>query len=69
MAASSTKPSSRTGAPVAHGETGFVVRHPSDPYAVAAALARLLDDPELCRAEEHFAYERLACDLAAHLAG
>jgi phosphatidyl-myo-inositol dimannoside synthase len=67
---------------VAHGETGFVVRHPSDPYAVAAALARLLDDPELCRAmgaagggggvrraEEHFAYERLACDLAAHLAG
>lgn len=62
---------------VAHGETGFVVSRPSDPYAVAAALARLLDDPELCvgmgaaarrRAEEHFAYDRLAADLAAHLA-
>ena len=62
---------------VAHGETGFVVRRPEDPVAVAAALARLLDDPPLClamgaaarrRAEQSFAYDGLAEDLAAHLA-
>ncbi|HEX2048988.1 MAG TPA: glycosyltransferase family 4 protein [Acidimicrobiales bacterium] len=62
---------------VASGETGFVVRRPADPVAVAAALARLLDDPELCRAmggaarrraEERFSYDRLAADLAGHLA-
>ena len=62
---------------VASGETGFVVRRPADPVAVAAALARLLDDPDLCRAmgraarvraELHFSYDRLAADLAAHLA-
>jgi phosphatidylinositol alpha-1,6-mannosyltransferase len=61
---------------VADGETGFVVRRPADPYAVAAALARLLDDGELCRsmgdaarlrAEQEFSYDRLAGDLAAHL--
>ena len=62
---------------VAHGETGFVVRRPQDPVAVAAALARLLDDDDLCRAmgeaarrraEELFSYDRLAADLAGHLA-
>jgi phosphatidylinositol alpha-1,6-mannosyltransferase len=62
---------------VAHGETGFVVRRPQDPVAVAAALARLLDDDELCRtmgaaarrrAEALFSYDRLAADLAGHLA-
>ena len=63
---------------VASGETGFVVRRPEDPVAVAAALARLLDDPHLCRAmgaaararvEREFSYDRLAQDLARHLAG
>jgi glycosyltransferase involved in cell wall biosynthesis len=58
---------------VAHGETGFVVRRPQDPVALAAALARLLDDPELCRAmgaaarrraEEQFSYDHLATRLA-----
>jgi phosphatidylinositol alpha-1,6-mannosyltransferase len=62
---------------VAHGETGFVVRRPQDPVALAAALARLLDDDALCqamgaaarrRAEELFSYDRLAADLAGHLA-
>ena len=62
---------------VASGETGFVVRRPQDPVAVAAALARLLDDPALCRAmgdaarrraEEQFSYDRLAGQLAARLA-
>ena len=61
---------------VAHGETGFVVRRPQDPVAVAAALARLLDDDDLCRAmgaaarrraEALFSYDRLAADLAGHL--
>ena len=63
---------------VAHGETGFVVGRPEDPVAVATALARLLDDSELCqamgaaarrRAEHHFSYDGLARGLAAHLAG
>ena len=58
---------------VAHGETGFVVRRPQDPVALAAALARLLDDPDRCRAmgaaarrraEERFSYDRLAVELA-----
>ena len=58
---------------VAHGETGFVVRRPQDPVALAAALARLLEDPVLCgamgaaarrRAEEHFSYDHLAMRLA-----
>jgi phosphatidyl-myo-inositol dimannoside synthase len=61
---------------VAHGETGFVVRHPQDPVALAAALARLLDDPELCRAmgaaarrraKEQFSYDHLATQLAGAL--
>ncbi len=62
---------------VAHGETGFVVGRPEDPVAVAAALARLLDDAGLCRAmgaaarrraEDQFDYDRLAAGLAGHLA-
>ncbi len=63
---------------VAHGETGFVVGRPEDPVAVAAALARILDDPDLGwamgaaarrRAEQHFSYDHLARSLAGHLAG
>ena len=59
---------------VAHGETGFVVRRPQDPLALAAALARLLEDPELCRAmgaaarrraEAQFSYDHLATQLAS----
>ena len=62
---------------VVSGETGFVVRRPEDPVAVAAALARLLEDPEVGRrmgaaarrrAEERFSYDRLAGELAGHLA-
>jgi phosphatidylinositol alpha-1,6-mannosyltransferase len=61
---------------VAHGETGFVVRRPQDPVALAAALARLLDDAELCqamgaaarrRAVEQFSYDHLATQLAGAL--
>jgi phosphatidylinositol alpha-1,6-mannosyltransferase len=63
---------------VAHGETGFVVGRPEDPVAVAAALGRLLDDDDLCRAmgaaarrraEQSFSYDHLAAGLAGHLAG
>ena len=63
---------------VAHGQTGFVVSRPEDPVAVAAALARILDDPDVCRAmgaaarrraERHFSYDHLARGLAGHLAG
>ena len=63
---------------VAHGETGLVVGRPEDPVAVASALARLLDDADLCRAmgaaarrraELHFSYDHLAGRLAEHLAG
>lgn len=54
---------------VEDGKTGFVVADPSDPKAVAEALGRLLDDPELAsaqgqaartRAEEEFEYDILA---------
>ena len=57
---------------VEHGTTGFVVRRPQDPVALAAALGRLLDDHELCRAmgaaarrraEDQFAYDHLAARL------
>jgi phosphatidylinositol alpha-1,6-mannosyltransferase len=63
---------------VVSGETGFVVSRPEDPVAVAAALARLVDDHDLCRrmgaaararAEQRFSYDRLAQHLARHLAG
>jgi phosphatidyl-myo-inositol dimannoside synthase len=61
---------------VRDGETGVVVAHPEDPEAVAIALARLLDDPELrCRlgraarqrAEREFTYDLLAARLGAGL--
>jgi phosphatidylinositol alpha-1,6-mannosyltransferase len=57
---------------VADGETGFVVRDPDSPAAVAGALRRLLDDPGLAsrqgqaarhRAETEFSYDSLAARL------
>lgn len=65
------------GAPeaVTHGETGLVVEEPESPRAVAAAIGRLLDDPELRarmgaqsrqRAEAAFSYDVLAGRLAAY---
>ena len=64
---------------VVSGQTGLVVGEPDDPGAVAAALARLLDDAGLRRqqgraarrrAEEQFSYDQLApvldVALAAH---
>jgi phosphatidylinositol alpha-1,6-mannosyltransferase len=61
---------------VVDGETGFVVRDPHHPDAVASALGRLLDAPGLAsrqgqqarrRAEEEFDYDRLAARLRAAL--
>lgn len=63
---------------VRHGETGLVVRRPTDTAAVVRAIRRLLDDPELRskmgaearhRAEASFDYDRLAPRLASALAG
>jgi phosphatidylinositol alpha-1,6-mannosyltransferase len=66
---------------VVNGSTGYVVDHPDDPKAVAAALRRLLDDPALAsqqgqsaraRAETEFDYDTLASrleDALGHLAG
>jgi phosphatidylinositol alpha-1,6-mannosyltransferase len=57
---------------VAEGDTGFVVDEPRDATAVAAALARLLDDADLRRAqgeagrrraESEFSYDVLAARL------
>jgi phosphatidylinositol alpha-1,6-mannosyltransferase len=62
---------------VVDGETGTVVDRPGDPSAVAAALARLLDDADLRaaqgraarrRAEDCFDYDRLAANLDHALA-
>jgi phosphatidyl-myo-inositol dimannoside synthase len=57
---------------VVDGETGFVVRRPRDAAAAADAIARLLDDPALrraqgrnarLRAEQEYAYDVLAARL------
>ena len=62
---------------VADGETGIVVRRPSDPRAVADAVGALLDDPARRRtmgdaarrrAVERFSYDELARRLDACLA-
>jgi len=64
------------GEAVVDGETGYVVRHPEDPDAVAVALARLLDDDGLRhtlgararrRAETELTYDALAGRLRAAL--
>ena len=61
---------------VADGETGFVVKAPDDPSAVAVAIERLLDDPELARrmgaagrerAVREFSYDVLARRLGRSL--
>ena len=63
---------------VADGRTGFVVDRPDDPVATASVLARLLDDPDLRRAqgqaarrraEAEFSYDVLAPVLDEALAG
>jgi phosphatidylinositol alpha-1,6-mannosyltransferase len=65
------------GEAVLDGETGLLVRHPSDIGAVASAVRRLLADDALRsrlggaarrRAEASFDYDRLAPRLAAALA-
>jgi phosphatidyl-myo-inositol dimannoside synthase len=43
---------------VVDGETGFVVRDPTDPLAVADAIGRLLDDPDRARAMGRAGQER-----------
>jgi phosphatidylinositol alpha-1,6-mannosyltransferase len=62
---------------VAHDVTGLVVDDPTDVAAVAAALARLLDDPRRAaamgeagrrRAADEFSYDALANRLGAALA-
>lgn len=61
---------------VSDGETGIVVGDPDDVGAVAAAIARLVDAPDLARkwgqaarrrAEEQFSYDGLAARLGAAL--
>lgn len=63
---------------VADGETGLVVSRPDDPGAVAAALEKLIADPDLARrqgraardrAVTEFAYDVLADRLRAALEG
>ncbi len=62
---------------VVDGETGFLVRRPTDVGEVASAIARLLADPELRskmgassrrRVEASFDYDKLAPRLASSLA-
>ncbi|HWG74877.1 MAG TPA: glycosyltransferase family 4 protein, partial [Acidimicrobiales bacterium] len=57
---------------VVDGETGVVVRRPDDPDALAGAIGRLLDDPDLAsrqgqaarrRAETEYGYEQLTARL------
>jgi phosphatidylinositol alpha-1,6-mannosyltransferase len=54
---------------VLDGETGFVVDHPSDPEAVAAAIEKLIADPGLARrqglAARHRAVEEFSYDVLA----
>ncbi|MGE0877667.1 MAG: glycosyltransferase family 4 protein [Acidimicrobiia bacterium] len=61
---------------VEHGVSGLVVDDPLDHRAVADAIARLVDDPDLrrrmgsaarARAEREFTYDVLAGQLAGHL--
>lgn len=61
---------------VADGETGIVVRDPGNVAAVVAAIARLVDSPDLARAwgqsarrraEQQFSYDGLAARLGAAL--
>jgi phosphatidylinositol alpha-1,6-mannosyltransferase len=61
---------------VRDGETGVVVSRPEDPAGVAAALDRLISDPEAAarqgraarlRAEQEFSYDVLAARLEATL--
>jgi phosphatidyl-myo-inositol dimannoside synthase len=63
---------------VEDGTTGSVVLHPDDGREVAAAIGRLIDDPELAsrqgqaaraRAEAEFSYDLLASRLSDALAG
>lgn len=49
---------------VADGDTGFVVRRPRDPQAVADALAPLLDDVALRRRQGRAARERAELELS-----
>ena len=65
------------GEAVADGETGLVVRRPTDVGTVARSIGRLLGDPALRdamgtasrqRAEASFDYDKLAPRLAASLA-
>ena len=63
---------------VVDGKTGIIVEDPSDAAALADAIGRLLDDPDLSRrqgraarqrAEDVFAYDRLVVRLSAALDG
>jgi phosphatidyl-myo-inositol dimannoside synthase len=63
---------------VEDGMTGSVVEHPDDPAAVAKAIGRLIEDPDLAsrqgqaarsRAEAEFSYEVLAARLGDAVAG
>ncbi|MFT3854916.1 MAG: glycosyltransferase family 4 protein [Ilumatobacteraceae bacterium] len=49
---------------VADGETGIVVRRPDDPREVAAAFARLLDDPAAARQMGIAARERAVAEFS-----